>query len=114
MFKVPNQYRVKDGPYGSDDTFGNNGMFEFSYAGYSIRAIAGSGLGWEHVSVSIDRRRTPSWEVMNYVKDLFWGKENTVVQFHPKKSEYVNCHPYVLHLWRKIGYEFPLPDKIMV
>lgn len=24
-----------------------------------------------------------------------------VIQIHPAKSEYVNLHPYALHLWRK-------------
>ena len=69
---------------------------------------------WEHCSVSINRARTPSWEIMCAVKDLFWDEEDVVVQFHPKKSEYVNNHPHVLHLWRQVGKEYELPDSILV
>jgi hypothetical protein len=64
--------------------------------------------GWEHVSVSL-RNRTPTWEEMSFVKNLFWKDDETVIQFHPKKSEYINRHPYVLHLWRKIGQDYELP-----
>lgn len=27
MFKVPEKFRIKDGPFGSDESFGNNGAF---------------------------------------------------------------------------------------
>lgn len=67
---------------------------------------------WQHVSVSL-KNRCPNWPEMSYVKDLFWGEDETVVQFHPKKSEYVNNHPYVLHLWKKVGEEHPLPPSIL-
>jgi hypothetical protein len=68
--------------------------------------------GWEHVSVST-ARRIPNWLEMCFVKDLFWLPEEWVVQFHPAKSEYVNNHPFVLHLWRyKFG--FPTPPSILV
>ena len=68
------------------------------------------GGGWEHVSVSY-RRRTPTWDEMCKVKDMFWNDDETVVQFHPKKSEYKNLHPYCLHLWRKCGEDFELPPR---
>mgnify|MGYP006874677943 CR=1 FL=1 len=68
------------------------------------------GGGWEHVSVSY-RRRTPTWDEMCKVKDMFWNDNETVVQYHPKKSEYKNLHPYCLHLWRKRGEDFELPPR---
>jgi hypothetical protein len=37
---------------------------------------------------------------MCFIKDLFFKDEEEVIQFHPKKSEYVNIHPYVLYMWR--------------
>jgi len=37
-----------------------------------------------------------------------------VMQIHPRKSEYVNCHPYVLHLWRPINQVIPTPNPLMV
>jgi len=69
--------------------------------------------GWEHVSVS-NRHRTPNWQEMCFVKDLFWNDEDWVVQFHPARSQYVNLHPYTLHLWRKPGTEFPTPPPELV
>ena len=56
-------------------------------------------------------RRCPTWEEMCMVKDIFWGEEECVVQFHPPRSEYVNRHPYCLHLWKKIGEEYETPPK---
>ena len=54
---------------------------------------------WEHVSVST-QTRCPTWEEMCKVKNLFWNESETVLQFHPKRSEYVNNFPYCLHLWK--------------
>lgn len=67
---------------------------------------------WEHVSVSIYQKadRLPTWEEMAHVKDLFWTPEETVVQFHPAESEYVDV-AQVLHLW-KPPYELALPPAI--
>lgn len=71
--------------------------------------------GWEHVSVSTDQReRCPSWQEMCIVKALFWDAEETVIQFHPPESEYVNNHPGCLHLWKCVSQEFPLPPSILV
>jgi hypothetical protein len=50
---------------------------------------------------------------MCFVKDLFWDVEEVVVQFHPKKSEYVNNFR-VLHLWRPTNGVFPTPPAILV
>lgn len=65
------------------------------------------GYGWEHVSVSLPNR-CPTWNEMCFVKKLFWGEDVTVVQFHPKKEDYKNLHPYCLHLFRHAdGHELP-------
>ncbi len=78
---------------------------------YPLLVIASNGGGWDHVSVSRYDSRMPSWEDMAEVKRLFFEPEETVVQFLPKESEYVNnCN--CLHLWKKQGYEFPLPPSI--
>lgn len=45
------------------------------------------------------------------VKDIFWGEDECVIQFHPHKSENINIHPYCLHIWKKIGAEYELPPK---
>ena len=72
-----------------------------------------------HVSVSVrDGRfaadRTPTWEEMAWVKDLCWEPEECVIQFHPPKSDYVNHHAGVLHLWKPVGIEIPRPPSITV
>lgn len=117
MFKVPNQYRIRQGPMGSDDSYGLSGAFEIPYNGGSLFIIAANGEGWEHVSVHYnyrDRNITPDWSVMCKVKDLFWDSEDCVVQFHPPKSVHVNHHPNVLHLWRKKGVNWETPPEMLI
>ena len=114
MFKVPEQYRQTTGSWGSNETYGNNGMFIIPKNDLiTLRVIASDGMGWEHVSISI-KDRTPIWDEMCWIKDLFWDDEDAVIQFHPPKSLYVNHHPYCLHLWRSTIFDIPLPDPIML
>jgi hypothetical protein len=116
------KYRIKEGEYRSyfGETFG---AFTIPYNRVFLKAIASNGdykkskLGkeyaWEHVSVSL-LYRCPYWEEMCYVKDLFWNEDEAVIQFHPAKDQYVNCHPYTLHLWRPLLKKLPLPPSAMV
>lgn len=96
------------------------GMFWIggSYAkgrGLKVMACDGTETGWEHVSVSLmDSPKCPSWEEMCIVKALFWDDDETVIQFHPPKSEYVNKHPGCLHLWKQSNLAFPLPPSELV
>lgn len=115
-FHVPEQFRVKNHPtFGSTEKDGNNGWFIIPFESYEFFAIASDGLNWEHVSVSHKTiKRTPSWKEMCFIKDLFWDEDDVVVQYHPRKQDYVNIHKYVLHLWRPIGIELPTPQTIMV
>lgn len=76
----------------------------------NLRVIASDGLGWDHVSVSCPNR-CPTWAEMCKVKQLWFSDDETVVQFHPKASEYVNECSTCLHLWRKQGEEYELPPK---
>lgn len=81
---------------------------------------------WEHVSVRVVKYQrtaggklkqtdeTPSWDVMCRIKDLFFDEDETVLQFHPPKRDYVNIHPNVLHLWKPIGLDVPRPPVICV
>jgi len=66
------------------------------------------GKYWEHVSVALPRR-CPTWDEMCMVKDIFWGEEECVIQFHPPKSQYVDLHPYCLHLWKEKGVDIIPP-----
>lgn len=79
----------------------------------AVLCIFVGGETWEHVSVST-QRRCPNWIEMSAVKDWFWNDDECVAQFHPPKSEYINNHPYTLHLWRHPQHPFELPPSILV
>lgn len=113
-FHVPEKCRVTSGRNASDRTYGNNGAFMIKLRlSQTAFVIASDGGGWEHVSVSrTDRCLT--WDEMCQVKEMFWGPDDCVLQFHPPEAEYVNNHPHCLHLWRPIGVNFPMPDSSMV
>ena len=77
--------------------------------------IASNGMDWDHVSAHVENSYDPPvWAEMAFVKDLFFGEEEAVMQLHPPKSEYVNCHPGTLHLWRPQKEAIPLPSRILV
>lgn len=113
-----NRYRVNTGPYGTDESYGTRGLFLVPFRSNTLTVLS-TGTGrvlaedisvWEHVSVSL-KNRCPNWEEMCFVKSLFWGEEETVIQFHPKKSEYRNLHPFCLHLWKKVNSDHELPSS---
>jgi hypothetical protein len=109
--------RVISGYFGSKSDSGPFGAFFVQGpCGTRLKIIASGAHkiseGWEHVSVSCEKR-CPNWIEMCFVKDLFWAPEECAIQFHPPKSEYVNCHPYCLHIW-KPPFEMPLPQSILV
>lgn len=115
MFHVPEKYRVKSGALKSTQAYGNNGVFiiESRRLKKPIRCIASDGLDWEHVSVSLNTR-CPTWDEMCFIKNLFWDVEDCVMQLHPPQSEWVNNHPFTLHLWKPLGLEIPRPLQIMI
>lgn len=94
------------------------GAFKVYVGGRSFFAVASAYGGWDHVSVSPanrNRQVCPTWEEMCVIKNMFFEPEDCVVQFHPPKSEYVNNHPYCLHMWRcHDGREMPMPPKFYV
>ena len=101
-----------------------NGAFMVRSMGLKI--IASEGAGWQHVSVSRNKR-TPSYEDMQWAKEQFWSDDVCVMQLHVPKSAHVNYHKYCLHLWCPIidekmecpdcgetPNEIPRPPSIMV
>lgn len=109
--------RITEGYFGSQRGSGPFGAFSIDSPNRTVLKIIASGAheiseGWEHVSVSL-KNRCPNWEEMCFVKDLFWLPEECVIQFHPPKSDYVNCHPYCLHLW-KPPFDLPTPPSILI
>ena len=105
-----NKYRVPlMGQMGNEGC----GAFIIPYRSYELNVIASDGEGWDHVSVSL-KNRCPNWEEMSYIKNLFFDEQECVMQLHPPKSDYINVHPYCLHLWKPQTSELPRPPKYMV
>jgi len=88
------------------------GYFHVAGAGETLAVISSGPDEWEHVSVSTTSR-IPTWGEMKKVKELFWDDEECVIQYHPPRSEYVDIHPYVLHLW-KPPFEVARPPRELI
>lgn len=116
--KVPEELercRITKGLMSSNAECGFNGAFFVPFKGNKpiLGVVSSDQMGWDHVSVSLPSR-SPSWSEMCYIKDLFFKPGETVIQFHPDKSQYVNFHPHCLHLWKKQGQEYELPPTDMI
>ena len=112
-----NQYRLDIRHIFGSNGDEHNGAFKVFVNGRSFFVIASNGGGWEHVSVTPcnkKRKTCPTWEEMCQIKAMFFEPEETVIQYHPAESEYVNNHEYCLHLWRPIGQTIPTPPKDFV
>jgi hypothetical protein len=109
--KLAEKHRITKGRKRSTRADGCNGAFDIPSPKKRkdmLYVIAADGGLWDHVSVSL-KNRTPIWSEMNFIKDLFWEPEETVIQYHPPASKYINQHPFVLHLWRPQGIDIPMP-----
>src|SRR3954470_90416 len=92
--------RVKHGTWATSPEWGLNGIFHIQgpegqldlggHAGHGPQAVmihwqkkvSHIPTGWEHVTVAgIHPDRTPSWDEMGFVKELFWMPEEWVVQY---------------------------------
>lgn len=106
-------YRIRKGMFGTQ-TGQKFGAFLIPFESRELKVIvAPEGGDWEHVSVSLEKR-CPNWKEMCKVKSLFWDDEDTVIQFHPPKSDYVNNHPFCLHMWKYCKGEIPRPHALLV
>lgn len=114
-----NKYRVdlfKDGNLGDE----YNGAFIIPREKNRFVVVASNGLDWEHVSLSLMNNsgeplnRAPKWSEMCELKELFFESDETVIQIHPSDDEYIDQHPYTLHLWRPMTKEIPTPPSILV
>ena len=85
----------------------NNGEF------YLV--IVSNGVGWDHVSVTLHRRngsnikRCPTFEEMQMIKDKVFDEDELVYQIHPREEDYINTHPYCLHLWKPNKCNIKIP-----
>ena len=108
------KYRIKRGDFRSIPG-SRNGAFEFLKGGNKYLVICSDGLGWDHVSMTIrNRKRTPSWAEMQWVKQLFFEDAEPALQIHAPEDEHVNNHKYCLHLWRDQKNKMELPESLMV
>ena len=98
-------------------TIGGNGhgvfMIRSKVDNEFLRIIASSDYDWDHVSVS-RHDRVPNWDEMCQIKDLFFEEDETVMQLHPPKKDYVNNCSNCLHLWRSQKVKIPTPPAAMV
>ncbi len=77
--------------------------------------VASNGAGWEHVSISFMKgNKMPTWEDMCTLKEKMWYDDETVIQIHPSKDEYVNNLSNCLHLWRCTYKDMVLPPSCLV
>lgn len=108
-------YRKTHPLFGESRKGDDYGYFEIPFQSNTLFVIVASGVqsGWDHVSVSL-KNRCPNWQEMCHVKNAFWSPDECVIQFHPPQKDYVNNHPYVLHLWKCLAQDFPLPPKAYI
>lgn len=114
--------RVRVGPAATNDKDGCNGLFRWTEGPLSVQAMASDKEGWGHVSVTVWRTvgentgayEMPNWELMQRIKQLFFGPKTWAIQYHPPDRERVNNHNTCLHLWSPLKAKLPLPPREMV
>jgi hypothetical protein len=111
--KLVERCRIVNGEFASTSHYGFNGAFLINYHFNEFFVICSDQDGWDHVSISL-KDRCPTWDEMSYFKDLFFDQEETVVQYHPPSSKYVNHCKTCLHLWRKQNHKYELPPGKML
>lgn len=92
---------------------GLGGRYYEKNSGKYLNFIFSYQLGWEHLSVSMPSR-TPTWDQMCAIKDVFWNKDECCVQYHPREEDYVNNHKHCLHIWKPRHEVLPTPPSILV
>jgi hypothetical protein len=75
--------------------------------------VASANAGWDHISVSREKR-VPNWHEMSHIHRLFFRDDEVAMQLHVPSSVHVNIHPNCLHLWRGHNEQIPLPPMEFV
>lgn len=92
----------------------NDGAYRIPFRGVALNVISSTGLGWDHVSVSLPNR-CPTWEEMEFIRGLFFRDDETVMQLSVPRSDHISLHPYCLHWWRpNDGQTIPRPPNELV
>jgi hypothetical protein len=75
---------------------------------------SGGWAPWLHVSACGRRGENswflPDWEDLKRVKNDFIGEQRWGYQVFPSAKDYVNIHPYVLHIYAPLDGKPALPD----
>lgn len=83
-----------------------NGTFEVTASNY---------MGWDHISIVVITKngmaRIAASEEIERLKKMFFGDEVTI-EVHPKKKDYINIDEVMLHVWRPLGKDLPLPPAV--
>ncbi len=90
-----------------------NAVMQIPCGLYRLRIIASIGQGWDHVSVSLEKRM-PTWDEMEFVRKKLFKPDEVVWQYHVPEDDHINIHPNCLHMWRKHGFKMPMPPKVFV
>lgn len=106
--EIRNHLRFQERQRGAD---GGNGWVTIK--GKTFVVVYSNGGGWDHVSVSLPNR-CPTWEEMCAIKDIFFNEDECCIEYHPAKKNYVNFHPYCLHIWKSQEKTIPTPPTIFV
>ena len=94
---------------------GWNGDFLVPLDGELWHVRLSDGIGWRHLSVSnAQKKMLPTWNIMCRLKACFFADDVWVVQYHPAQEDYINDHPFTLHLWEPLNEELPKPPVFMV
>jgi len=86
------------------------GMFDIVVNGKIYFVIASVDEGWQHVSVSGLNNIMPTWDVVETIKNKFFEDDEFVVEYHPKKEDYINNKENCLHIWSPLDKEMPYPN----
>ncbi len=93
------KYKPEDFIVNDDNTLAFGGEYYDTNTNRTLNFMMSIQGGWEHLSVSMPSR-TPTWDQMCTMKEIFFDDEEECVEYHPRKSEYINAHPHCLHIWR--------------
>jgi hypothetical protein len=104
-----NEFRIRHGRYASDDSYDSNGYFLIPFKSEYLLCLISDSGGWDHVNISLPHR-TPNWDEIEHVRDMFFDAADTVVIFSPPRLFPFTSNPYHIHLWRKQGHRFELPN----
>jgi hypothetical protein len=113
MYKIGQIIKNLTGRDASFECVETGGKGTFFYKNVVFLFVFSSGEGWDHLSVSIENR-CPTWNEMCMMKDIFWPPHEACLQYHPAQKDYINNHPYTLHIWRPSDGVFPSPPTVLI